>query len=558
MQESARDVVFTIPELMALIAQYLSPRDTSQWMMTCKAFSRQLEPLFWSHPVIMRTTRDPSSLVRHTHHFRSLIIEHDLWLSFIKDAPPSPLRTTSHGPSALQGFPRLEKLTVHGHRPNVSLTSNFVPTLRQSPHLTDLSIQYPFRQDPLFMELIVASLATELPCLQRLLIEIERADPAIGFQLLDVCFRHLQLIDLRCDLVMCDDQSLPSGVYSPRFAALLKTIQDMDKIKEEAGQPTGLRLRSLSLPFMDEGYPKDFLIPLLKWHVPNLERLLIVDVHMPDGEGDIQWLKEAIAACPRLQHLSGNWLYWGNEYETTVDTVICSCAGAGLKSFRFECFSGDDTLIWNLLKYHANTLEDIDFQACHGLTSESIISIVTTCTNLRRLRVEPYDLNGWTTLGFGHVLTEWICRDITVLHLCLRREVVVPEGRTEDGVVAEAAQRVYSQIGRLVKLEDLTLGCVEKYRSRGENSASDLTLEHGWLAALAGLKRLRLFQMSTDFWSRMGQAEVEFMDANWPRLESVSFGFSNLKEQMLREDHWKWLKEKRPQLDFSSIIPTFS
>jgi hypothetical protein len=31
--------------------------------------------------------------------------------------------------------------------------------------------------------------------------------------------------------------------------------------------------------------------------------------------------------------------------------------------------------------------------------------------------------------------------------------------------------------------------------------------------------------MGTDFWSRMGQAEVEFMDANWPRLKSVSFGF---------------------------------
>jgi hypothetical protein len=89
--------------------------------------------------------------------------------------------------------------------------------------------------------------------------------------------------------------------------------------------------------------------------------------------------------------------------------------------------------------------------------------VVTTCTNLRRLRVESYELNGWTTLGFGHVLTEWRCRDITVLHLCLSRKVVVPEDRTEDGVVAEAAQGVYTQIGRLVKLEDLTLGCVKEY-----------------------------------------------------------------------------------------------
>jgi len=46
MQDSAPRPVVAIPELVAPIAQYLTRRDISQWMMACKTFSRQLEPYF--------------------------------------------------------------------------------------------------------------------------------------------------------------------------------------------------------------------------------------------------------------------------------------------------------------------------------------------------------------------------------------------------------------------------------------------------------------------------------------------------------------------------------
>ncbi|KAK3823036.1 MAG: hypothetical protein J3Q66DRAFT_330721 [Benniella sp.] len=564
MQESAQDVVFTIPELVALIAQYLSPRDTSQWMMTCKTFSRQLEPLFWSHPVVMRTTRDPSSLVRHTHHFRSLIIEHDLWLSFIKDAPPSPSRTTSHGPSVRQGFPRLRKLTVYANRDDVPLTPNFVLALCQSLHLTDLSIQYPFRQEPLFMELILASLATGLPCLQRLLIELEEADPATGFRLLDLCFKHPQLIDLQCDFPMYEERSITDehGICDPRFATLLKSLQDMDKARQGAGRPTGLHLKSLSLPYIEDGYPKDFLIPFLKLHVPNLERWRIVDMHTLDTV-DVQGFKEAIATgCPGLQHLSSHSVYMRRRCNTLINATIRSVTKASLRSYRFKCFSNsrhmseDSPVIRNLLEHHASTLEEIEFLEFFFMKSEDLQSIFTTCKHLRTLRMEQSDtISSGSSLEFGHVFKEWACRDITVLHLWLNRKVVVPEGWTEDEVVDAAAQTIYSQIGRLFKLEELALGWpnLRRYLNPAEkHRVHDLTLEDGWLDELAGLKELRHFQMNTEYWCCMGQAELDFMGTNWPKLERISFDYVEWETQFALRNHWNQLK-KTSHLDMSRI-----
>ncbi|KAF9099021.1 hypothetical protein BGX27_000674 [Mortierella sp. AM989] len=80
----------------------------------------------------------------------------------------------------------------------------------------------------------------------------------------------------------------------------------------------------------------------------------------------------------------------------------------------------------------------------------------------------------------------------------------------------------------------------------------DLTLKHGWLAELAGLKELQQFFMVSDFWSKMGQDEVEFMHVNWPRLERITFedSFVADKAAIEQQSHWQWLKVQRPKLIF--------
>ncbi|KAI7825970.1 hypothetical protein BC939DRAFT_475928 [Gamsiella multidivaricata] len=53
----------------------------------------------------------------------------------------------------------------------------------------------------------------------------------------------------------------------------------------------------------------------------------------------------------------------------------------------------------------------------------------------------------------------------------------------------------------------------------------DLTLfKQGCLEELTELEKLRHLHIQTDFWSRMGQAEVEFMEAQWPMLGEITFG----------------------------------
>ncbi|KAK3823043.1 MAG: hypothetical protein J3Q66DRAFT_137586 [Benniella sp.] len=565
MQGNAQDRVFAIPELVNLITQYLSPRDISQWIMSCKTFSRQLEPFFWSHPVLGSCHQHPKFLVRYAPHFLSLEARPNTRFSFMQRASP-PLQITSNTLAALPEFPRLRKFTIHAQESNAFLLL-YSHLVLHSPNLTELNLQYDFKSDSLSMKHYLNAMATTLPCLQRLTIKYKSKDPTTGFHLLEVCFAHPQLTDLQCDFTMEDDL-FPAinkrGTYDPRFAALLKSLQDKGKAKANDGQPTGLRLKSLSLPTVHKGYPKAFMIPFLESHVPNLERLSIPKVHKLDNEADVRRLEKAIEiGCPQLQHLSSNWKDAGIDDEeidkgwNSFISVLRGCAKAGLRTYQSRCFFDDrysqGSIIESLLHYHGEAMEEIEFLDCYGISSESIQSILSTCKGLRKLRVESCaDVS--CDLRVGDVLKEWVCLDITVLNLRLQRQVDVLEcSRTKDEVMADAAQRVYSQIGRLVKLEDLTLTIYEDdnlWDNLEESCAYDLTLERGWLGELAGLKRLRRFRMNHNYWGLMGQSEVEFIDTNWLELQSITFyGYTFRYGDQLQMDHWKWLKERRPYIN---------
>ena len=89
---------------------------------------------------------------------------------------------------------------------------------------------------------------------------------------------------------------------------------------------------------------------------------------------------------------------------------------------------------------------------------------------------------------------------------------------SEQPLITLATKRVYTQIGRLQMLEELTLGIdssVETCR-RPYDYWRNLVLDGGWLGELAGLKNLRRLWFRADFWSSMGLAEVQFMHEHWP------------------------------------------
>ncbi|KAK3805033.1 MAG: hypothetical protein J3Q66DRAFT_423572 [Benniella sp.] len=119
----------------------------------------------------------------------------------------------------------------------------------------------------------------------------------------------------------------------------------------------------------------------------------------------------------------------------------------------------------------------------------------------------------WTWRLRDVVSSTCICHDVKQLHLFLESHVYALTERTLE-IANQKSKEVYAQIGRLDKLEELGLGYI-----LAGSAMMDLTLEEGWLAELAGLKKLRHFHLLTDLWTSMGQAEVEFMVSNWPKLE---------------------------------------
>ncbi|KAG0250122.1 hypothetical protein BG011_008650 [Mortierella polycephala] len=157
---------------------------------------------------------------------------------------------------------------------------------------------------------------------------------------------------------------------------------------------------------------------------------------------------------------------------------------------------------------------------------------LVSCTKLRRFWVEP-DFFSTVSLNVDDVAQgdDWGCLGMKELYLKLCRGKLQPEGAAtgneKDTRAFAGSQRLYEQIGRLVDLEILALdyrrGMISQQIATIGGYAWDLTLSKGGLRNLSGLKKLRKLSLRADFYSKMSQADVEFIDAEWPQLEVVEF-----------------------------------
>ncbi|KAF9349116.1 hypothetical protein BGX34_002043 [Mortierella sp. NVP85] len=549
--------VLSVPELVVLIAGFLSPYDTSQWMQTCRTAYRQLESTFWSHLNLTASYTDPSALPLYRHHFRTIQVD---WhqtghlAALVEELPLIETRQTNE-----IELLNLKKLVLRSKAFVVKEAEMdaFIEILSYTRNLTVLDIPGDVLQHAGSATYFIEKIQEDLPNLQRLVFSIADVEAPVAHHLLKVCFHHPQLVDLQCDF-MINMFLYPivanGGVFDPRFAALLTFLQDEDKKKADIGKPTGLRLKSLVLPLINGGYPRDFLFPFLRSHVPHLERLDIPLIHR---HYNVQDLKDAILeGCPKLQHIvSNNFLGYEGGQSALFD-VVRYCVPLGLRSFRasfhelgFQDVRGRD-LVKTLLEYHATTLEQFELFDHGGVTSVQMNSVLVKCRKLREFRIDTFERSirnpRRAVITYQDAASSvWICHDIKVLYLRLDPIVTVPVADTIQDTVDQEGKETYAQIGRLVKLEELGLGCTVS-----GSAMKDLTLENGWLAELAELKELRHFCMLTNLWASMGQAEIEFMEANWPKLERISIGMEEDSSEVeeFSKPHWQWLKERRPYI----------
>ncbi|KAF9960011.1 hypothetical protein BGZ72_008210 [Mortierella alpina] len=295
--------------------------------------------------------------------------------------------------------------------------------------------------------------------------------------------------------------------------------------------------------------------------------------------------------CPGLRHLVMP-PYYGEDHPATVCSFIRGATG--LKTVRGRRFtdafgSNSSKMMPTLITHHSTTLEELELLECTWISSPVQQAVLASCKNLRRFWVaSASNLSCDHGLRFQDIVDgEWSCLGLRELCLTLNRAIdyksamvtiqqelsaltdqeVSKENKQEEEekdlhqlddpeqkrlVDAWAAKRVYMQIGRLVVLETLALRRdKDTYTAEEDGRVSewDLTLSEGWLAELAELKNLRHLHMSTDYWSRMGQAEVEFMETEWPLLGEISFELSKSGlRDLVEQPHWQWLKQKRPHV----------
>ncbi|KAF9947047.1 hypothetical protein BGZ72_010911 [Mortierella alpina] len=135
--------------------------------------------------------------------------------------------------------------------------------------------------------------------------------------------------------------------------------------------------------------------------------------------------------------------------------------------------------------------------------------------------------------------SDWVCSELRELCVTLNRcrnrgDALGDLGEEEQQddprvwLAASTTKRVYQQIGRLGKLEILELNIDRTPRTKAKeyDYMWDLTLSKGYLSEMAGLKNLKSLRFRADFWSAMGQAEVEFMHEHWPLLDEIAINCS--------------------------------
>ncbi|KAF9981442.1 hypothetical protein BGZ65_003940 [Modicella reniformis] len=340
-----------------------------------------------------------------------------------------------------------------------------------------------------------------------------------------------------------------------QFGSFLKTLMDDNKKKATSGAPAvDTRIKALVLPniHVDSSNPT----------FPIWSDFMSLDSNGGEDSGRRELLREAVErGCPKLQHIECSWFADDDDVEVAINALTEGCKTWGLKSFYamylndLDYYHRSRSILETLLMHHSGTLEEIELKECEIVVSDDLMFLFSNCKNLKRVKIEPSD-SGEAVICFNEVVSEWVCRDLKELHLVLSRPRILSLYEPTEWLetqVRRMGKSVYGQIGRLVRLEILSLAFDEgEYpNAQTKEFEYDLTRERGWLAELAGLKELRHFDAATDFWSRMGQGEVEFMDAQWPKLEKMTFKVFSL-EIIMKEPHWQWLQKRRPNLKFSA------
>jgi len=533
-----------------------------------------------------------NALLRNRHHIRSIDIgcQEELCLTALTDDLPCPLPVsgTSNWTCSLSSSSiseqqhqdplRLRSITIHQlPESNDAAAQHLLSLTFHCYYLTVLNIpSLVLTRDPFYHELLLHTISSKLPNLEQLaFLGVDQVALGRTASLFEVSFQHPKLTALKCWF-----SAIFTSPWEDSISMLLQSIgipSDHGGVSHETMDHTNPpRIKDLRLPLFPVGFPVHrFLKPLLIYHGLGLERLGIPFNFNADNHSYSQFFAQY---CPKLRHTSFNFQ---DQYKLCLHRALDDLLSFSVRGGTTRIFH-----LWMLMvadhfpAFQSETLREINIMECKA--DGSFMSAIIVIPSLERLWVSLPGPGSDVPLAQVLPTGDWKCLDLKELCYCYDSE--------GDGM---ERYLFHMRIGRLIHLEVLGIGrcekrdsqgqlvqqrsfgrpvdspplmlamqmmCSEKFRHLMVGHPAPLstsqepvgTLPRGWLSELANLKKLRHFFLMTDLWSKMTQADVQFMDGNWPQLERITFGFRKAQlADIVCQPHWQWLKEKRPWIQYS-------
>ncbi|KAG9324321.1 hypothetical protein KVV02_006567 [Mortierella alpina] len=411
---------------------------------------------------------------------------------------------------------------------------------------------------------------SRLHYLQHLTLQNSAPSQRTTFSLLRVSLALPRLKELILDFVAEWEEDIHQ-----RIPELDMAIAEALKVRSSA-LSIATKIPALQLP-ESEWDMNPLVFPLLESGLLDLKSCTIPRFCDQDSPDRIE--RTIRERCPNLRHLKCLRFWRPSGHAQDMCTFFRGCSN--LETFRGNAEfcdrgqTGDVTrnIVSTLVQCHSSTLEEIEVLKCSQFSSNAQRHSLSECKQLKRFWIVQHENGGGGVTFEDLVEAQWACTQLKELGLAMSRYTEREEGLVESikdveederrpGVTKQKqtmavwiVKRLYVQIGRLDHLGVLFLGADKSW---GDLTGFewDLTPSKGGLSELAGLEDLADFEMRTDLWSGMGNAEVEFMHEKWPRLRKITFGtWSTTFRKLMMEPHCLWLQARRPQLQFGWTNP---
>ncbi|KAK3823157.1 MAG: hypothetical protein J3Q66DRAFT_397625 [Benniella sp.] len=329
---------------------------------------------------------------------------------------------------------------------------------------------------------------------------------------------HLVSLSLRCERFV-DGKVIPRVLrlchryrrLTLRFSTEIGYIEECDTqeykdAKAAIEEMPEMRLCELSFCSGNGLVGENVLQPLLE-RCPRVERL---DLSIGTTESTFQHFFKMLKEnkLPKLRHLTAS-----GPYETHLQAAFSEALSHveyGIESLTFW-HKPSDPVVQSLTQHHYSSLTKLSLPFS-GIPLWTLSKLMAGLPNLRSFRgciQRDYSPSNGVALDM-----HWGCVGLRNLRLYPRTNTsgTVGDSRWKGSAAEFQFDYVFSEVSKLESLQELIIEC----------DMNNLYLKrHGYLAQLAGLKELKVFDLAKVSHKSFGKQEALWMVKNWPKLLQV-------------------------------------